>query len=49
MDNVLVDEAGVDVGETNVRIAILSKVIFVDCLLEWVLEALCDRLEGFIG
>ena len=39
---------GVDIGETNVRIAKLSQVILVDCLLELISEALCDRLEGVI-
>ena len=48
IDNVLVDIAGVDVGETDIRIVKLSKVILMDRLLEVFLESLCDRLEGVV-
>ena len=43
-----VDDAGVDIGETGVRVVELSQVVIMDCLLELVLEALCDCLEGVI-
>ena len=44
----LVDDTGVDIGETNIRIVKLSKVVLMDQLLELVPEALGDCLEGVI-
>ena len=44
----LVDDAGVDIGETNIMIVKLSKVVLIDCLLELVPEALGNRLEGVV-
>ena len=44
----LVDDTGVDIGETNVRIVKLSKVVLMDCLLELVPEALGDCLVGVV-
>ena len=41
----LVDDAEVDIGETNIRIVKLSKAVLVDCLLELVLVPLGDHLE----
>ena len=42
----LLDDTGVDIGETDIRILKLSKVVLMDCLLELVSEALGDHLEG---
>ena len=44
----MVDYAGMDMGETDIWIVKLSKVVLVDCLLELVPEALGDNLEGVI-
>ena len=43
--DVLVDDTGVNIGETDIRIVKLSKVVLMDCLLELVTEALGDCLE----
>ena len=48
IDNVLVYDAGVHIGEFNAKIIKLSKVVLMDCLLELVPEAFCDRLEGVV-
>ena len=48
INNVLVDDAGVDIDETHIRIVKLSKVILIDCFLELVPETLCDRFEGVV-
>ena len=44
----LVDDTGVDIGVTNVRIVKLRQVVLVDRLLELVPEALSDHLEGVV-
>ena len=48
INNVLVDDAGVDIGEIDVRVVELSQVVIMDHLLELVPEALCDCLEGVV-
>ena len=44
----LVHDAGIDIGESNIRIVKLSKVVLMDHLPELVLETLCHRLEGVV-
>ena len=49
INDVLVDDVGVDIGETYIKIIKLSKVLLMDCLLALVLKSLGgDRLEGVV-
>ena len=48
INDVLVDDAGVYIGETHIWIIKLSQVVLMDRLLELVPEALGDRLVGIV-